>query len=187
MPVQPGGGMKVPEITAALSKGKGARFANVTYRSVETGELAKYRVLLGTDTRALYEKDVDTLAALTPSLTGVAALAAAEVMKSLVNSIMHMVNGTPNTAYSNTDVRVDVDGLPGVWLHKDTGVLYMQCLVEDKTVIEPGEYKKVNSSPKTIAKREIEKNLRKSKIRTFVIKSVSRIAANGEVIEVECA
>lgn len=186
MPVQPGGGMKVPEITAALSKGKGCRFANVTYRSVETGELAKYRVILGADTRTLYEKDVDTLAGMMPTLTGVASLAAQEVMKSLVNSIMNMVNGTKNEAYSNADVRVDVDGLPGVWLHKDTGVLYMQCLVEEKTVIEPGEYKKVNSSPKTIAKREIESNLRKSKIRTMVIKSVARIAANGEVIEVEC-
>lgn len=185
MPVQPGGGLKVPEIMAALSKGKGAKFGNITYRSVETGELAKYRVLLGTNTQELYKKDVDTLAALMVDLSGVALVAAQEVMSSLVNSITNMVNGTKNTAYSLADVRLDVDGVPGVWLHKETGVLYLNCLVEEKTVIEPGVYKKVNSSEKTLAKKEIEKGLRKSKIRTFVIKSVNRCAANGEVIEVE--
>lgn len=177
--------INVAEVTAALAKGKGARFAVITYRAKETNELSRYRVLLGTDTKALYEKDVDALSDLMGGFSGIKLVAAQEVMKSLVNSITNMVNGTTNEAYALGEVRLDIDGLPGVWVHKETGVLYVNCLVQEKTVLEAGEYKKVNSSEKTLAKREIEKELRKSKIRTFIIKNVNRIAANGEVVEIE--
>lgn len=176
--------INIAEVTEVLAKGKGCKFANIKYRNAE-GELSMYRVMLGTDTRKLYEKDVDTLAATMNTLTGTMALAAQEIMSSLLKSIANMVNGTPNPDYVLSEVRLDCDGLPGIWIHKETGVMYVQCVVLDKTVIEAVEYKKVNSSEKTLCKKQIEKGLRKSKIRTMTIKKISRIAANGEVIEID--
>ncbi len=176
--------INVAEVTAALAKGKGCKFANILYRN-QQGELSRYRVMLGVDTMELYKKDFDTLAAMLPTLTGIAKIAADEIASSLINSIAHIATGTVNPDYVLSEVRLDADGLPGIWLHKETGVMYVQCVVQDKTIIEKGEYKKVNSSAKTLAKKEIERGLRKGKIRTMILKEIRRIAANGEVIEID--
>lgn len=47
--------------------------------------------------------------------------------------------------------------------------LYVRGYVIKKTVITKGTYAKVNSSEKTLAKKELEKNLKRGKIRTFKI------------------
>jgi hypothetical protein len=48
------------------------------------------------------------------------------------------------------------------------------------------EYKKVNSSEKTLAKKELEKNLRRGNIRTFKINvnALHQIKMNGMTVEI---
>lgn len=70
----------------------------------------------------------------------------------------------------------------GVKRHKETGVYYIDGFVVSKTVLEEGEYKEVNSRPKTIAKRKIEKELPIGYYKQFKIGNAAVIKANGMTI-----
>jgi hypothetical protein len=67
----------------------------------------------------------------------------------------------------------------GLKFHNETGVLYVTGLVQSKKVIIEGEYKKVNSAPKTLVKKAIERTLRMSKYRTFKISQSKDISVSG--------
>jgi hypothetical protein len=98
-----------------------------------------------------------------------------------------------NSAYThaaaNTASGVDtyVFIADGVKVNRNDGCIHFVGLAESKTVIEPGEYKVVKSKPETLARREIEKQLPSARFRQFAVGNVARIAANGDVIEVEQA
>lgn len=174
---------KAAQLLQLLATIKGARFANFTYTSKGTGEVARYTVNLAVDFGKLYEDDKATLKALKGSLVGIELQAATELLDSIEKSLKVGIGNNPN--YTNADTYTSVPNISGVKVHNETGELHIMALVEQKEVLVQGVYKTVNSRPLTLAKRAIEKNLRRSKIRQFVLPNLSRAALQGEVVTFE--
>lgn len=169
-----------------LFKVRGAKFATFTYRSRETGELAKYHVTLGVDMTAMYARDRDTLATLVSSLDGLQQEAAEALLKSVEESLAKGLGN--NSAYTHGpdkgDTYVSIPGAPGVKLNVHDGVLHVLAMVRRKDVLEPGTHKVVNSAPLTKAKRELERvYLQRSKLRQFRFPNVRAARLNGETLE----
>jgi hypothetical protein len=177
--------LNLSEVVGLLGEGKGAKFANIVYRVKKNNELAKYRIILGASTEVLYAKDIVKLDELYPTLTAALDKEACKAIRDSREESLTLGVGN-NTKYTCADTYVAVMGIPGVRVHKETGCLYVSGLVEEKTILEAGEpYKEVKSKPLTIAKQKIEKTLPSSRFRLLVIERVRRLAANGEVIEIE--
>jgi hypothetical protein len=115
-------------------------------------------------------------------LSGVNLDAANEVLASLERSLEVGIGN--NEAYTQKDVAyTELPGLPGVYLHPN-GTLSIRCRVQSKVVLVEGEYKTVKSSAKTIAKRKLEKGLRKSEFRTFNLSELTGVRLNGATLEI---
>lgn len=178
--------MLVAELVGLIGRGNGAKFANLTYRTEKTKELSRYSLILGASTEVLYTKDIEILEDMVTRLDGIKLEAAQAILASRRQSLEKGIGS--NDAYTNADTYVHVDGIPGVRIHKETGILYVAALSQGKTVIEEGEPQKpVNSRPLTIAKKEIEKTLPSARFRLFklTIQNIRRAALNGEVLEIE--
>jgi len=178
----------VGQLIGLIAQGKGAKFANIKYRNAQ-GELARHTLILGASTVKLYEKDIAKLEAmLAGDMEPMARAAAEKVLASRRQSLEKGIGN--NDAYTHGpaqgDTYVHVDSIPGVKIHKDTGVVYVMALTENKVVLEPGTPKKpVNSKPETLAKKAIEAMLPSARLRQFTLSHVARAAMNGEVLEVD--
>lgn len=177
--------MSVAALVGMIAKGKGAKFASITYTAKGTGETARHLMILGASVETLYTKDIAALEAMLAgdTLSPVEREAATELLASRQESLTKGIGN--NSAYTCADTYVHVDGVAGVKVHKDTGVLYVTGLSQSKTVLVPGTYKAVKSAPKTIAKRNIEKGLASGRFRQMILKNVTRAALNGDVLEIE--
>lgn len=172
------------DLLAAVCKGKGAKFAAFTYRTKGTNELQKVTVILGASTEKLYHKDVEVLTAMLPELQGIEKLAATELLNSRLNSLAKGIGH--NDAYTCEDVYQTVNAnTMGVKIHKENGELHIVGLMEHKTVLEPGEYKEVKSSAKTIAKNAIRAQLPSTRFRQYRFNNVTSAKLNGETLELE--
>lgn len=156
-------------------------FGVFEYRSKESGELSKYYVNLGVNTRNSYKSDIQTLNSIRPTLTGDALTACDELIKSFQTSLEKGIGNNP--FYTLKDVLIPTL-VQGVFVHKTTGEIYLHVSVNRKKVIEKGTYKVVNSSNKTIEKNKLRKTLRSGKIRTFIIGNISDVRMKGGVLKV---
>jgi hypothetical protein len=168
------------------TKRTGARFVGLTYTN-ENGEKSKYRLVMGSNLVSLYKSDLRSLKKLRPSLEGVKALACDEIIASIENSLTKGIGN--NDAYTLKGYYTPITPNGEVKLHvNEIGEthLYIRGYVLTKTVIEKGVYAKVNSSDKTLAKKEIEKSLKRGKIRTFKINVgvLEGVRMNGMDIEI---
>jgi len=167
----------------------GARFGGLKYTN-EQGETSQYNVIFGIKLESLYKSDLRRLHEILPETTGVKQDACKELIDSVTESLTKGIGN--NSAYTLKDYFEPITKNGEVKLHRDekTGkiYLYLRGYVLNKTVITEGApHKKVNSSEKTIAKRNIEKDLKRSKIRTFKIDTdvLKKINAMGQRIEIE--
>lgn len=164
----------------------GARFVGITYTN-ENGETSRYRLIMGINLVSLYKSDLRTLKALRPSLEGIDAVACDELIDSITESLTNGIGN--NSAYTLKGYYTPITPNGEVKLHvNESGEthLYIRGYVLSKTVVTPGTYPRVNSSAKTLAKKKIEKNLKRGKIRTFKINvaDLHRIAVNGMTVEI---
>ena len=169
-----------------LSAIKNAKFASFTYRAKGTGELSRYLVILGANIEKVYQDDAEKLATIIPTLTGEDLDAANAILTSLQTSLDSGIGNNPaythgvdaGDTYATTDV-------PGIKVNKNDGALHLcNVLLHNKKVIEEGTPKKpVKSSSLTLAKKKIERSLRKSDIRQFALSGISVAKLNGETIE----
>lgn len=168
------------------TKRTGARFVGMTYTN-ENGEKSKYRLIMGINLVSLYKSDLRALKALRPKLDGVKALACDELIASINNSLTKGIGN--NDAYTLKGYYTPITPNGEVKLHvNEAGEthLYIRGYVLSKTVLEKGTYAKVNSSDKTLAKKELEKNLKRGKIRTFKVNVnvLEGVRMNGMDIEI---
>ena len=164
----------------------GTRFVGMTYTN-ENGEKSKYRLIMGINLVSLYKSDLRTLKKLRPSLEGGKARACDELIASIENSLTKGIGN--NDAYTLRGYYTPITPNGEVKLHvNEIGEthLYIRGFVLTKTVIEKGVYAKVNSSDKTLAKKDLEKSLKRGKIRTFKINVavLEGIRMNGMEIEI---
>jgi hypothetical protein len=164
----------------------GARFVGITYTN-EKGEKSRYRLVMGINLDSLYKSDLRTLKKLRPSLDGVKAVACDELIASIENSLTKGIGNNDDYTLKGYYTPITPNG--EVKLHvNEAGEthLYIRGYVLTKTVIEKGVYPTVNSSPKTLAKKEIEETLKRGKIRTFKVNVavLEGIRMNGMDIEI---
>lgn len=169
------------------TKRTGARFIGMTYTN-ENGERSRYRLIMGIDIVSLYKSDLRALKVLRPTLSGIEAVACDELIASVENSLNKGIGNNDNYTLRGYYTPITPNG--EVKLHKDekTGetFLYIRGYVLSKTVEVKGTYPTVKSSDKTLAKKKIEKNLKRSKIRTFKINVnvLHSVRMNGMEIEI---
>ena len=180
----------IAQLVGLIGSGKGAKFASLTYRTESTGEVARHTLILGASTEVLYTKDIAKLQdMLAGEMEPMARVAAQTVLASRQKSLEVGIGNNPAYVHApqNADTYVHAEGIKGVKLHKETGVVYVVALSEDKVVLVEGTPRKpVNSKPETIAKAKIEKLLPSARFRQFKLKSVTRAALNGDVLVLDC-
>lgn len=166
---------------------KGAKFASFVYTAKPSGprlteEKARHVLILGASTEALYKRDLEALAEIAPTLTGLEADAAELIAESRRVSLALGIGNNPDysaqDAYSQTNI-------PGVKVHNVTGEIHVTGLAVRKDVITEAVYRKVNSKPETLARKAVEARLPSAKFRQFKLSGVSVAKLNGETIEME--
>jgi len=173
--------MQINQLIDTLTSAKGARFVSLVYRAKGTGELARHTLLMGANYGAAYRADLAHYRRKLEHLQGVALFACAELCDSLRESLtVGIGNNSANTRQGIFDVIV-----PGVKIHRETGMLYVNGFSISKQVIEPGIYKKVNSSEKTLAKNALRKEGKLGKFREFVMDcaNIVSVKGNGKTLE----
>lgn len=163
----------------------GARFCSLTYTN-QNGETSRHTLLLGVKIEGLYKSDLLTLKKTRKTLTGIKLVACDELINSITESLTKGIGN--NSAYTLKGYYTPITPNGEVKLHTDeNGVtnFYIRGYVTAKTVLVNGTYPKVNSSEKTLAKKELEHGLKRGKIRTFKlnVNDVHQIKMNGITIE----
>lgn len=175
---------KTLEMLAAMEGMSGVTTAEVLYRAKRDNSLCRHIVKLGESVEGMYLDDITKLQEMLPALHGIDKDAGEEILKSRQKSLQVGIGHNPD--YTCEGVYVHLDGVQGVKAHKETGVLYVSGRSMSREVIEEGEPQApVNSSPKTLAKRSIEKKLTSSKFRQFILKNVKTLEVFGTVLKIE--
>lgn len=165
--------------------GQGITMVAFTYRSKGTNELAKVVVTLSQPVEEIYVMDLEILRALEQGCDEsdkVRMLAIRELINSREQSIVLGVGNNP--LYTHLNTYTHIPALPGIIVHRETGELYIRGLVNSKTVIEPGTYKKVNHRAKTLEKKKIQEGLPSGKFRQYLISRIMKITIRGTTLEV---
>jgi hypothetical protein len=167
----------------------GPRFGSLVYTN-ENGEKSRYTLLFGVKLESLYKSDLRFLERLYTTLKtngGIAAVACFELLQSVRESLTVGIGN--NSRYTLKGYYSPITKNGEIKLHHEDGetFLYVRGYVTKKTVLEEGEYPIVNSSLKTLAKKEITKSLKRGKIRTFKINVnvLHKICVNGMTLEIE--
>jgi hypothetical protein len=156
---------------------KGNKFVNLKYRN-KKGELSEYLLMVGVNLKNSYLKDIKKLERVKPK-DETEAQALSELLVSMRTSVETNFN---NPAYTKLDYYDHINKNVKV----NDNNFYLNAFVLNKKVIEPIEYPKVNSAPKTIAKNKLKKDLRVSKFREFILDldNISKANLNGKRFEV---
>lgn len=165
-------------VTELASKLNGAQFVSIDYTSKGTGERAIHLIQIGTDTARIYREDLATLDGMIPTLDGLAKTAAMEIHSSLSASLELGIGENP--AYTKVGYYVPV--VRGVWFNPETEEVYIKGSVVSKRIVTPGTYKTVNSRPLTLAKKDIDKALKRSKIREYCLSQADAVKMSGYTV-----
>lgn len=170
-------------LIAAVAALPAARFVGFTYRAKESGELARHVLILGADYTNTLRESAKQLDSILPTLSGVQAIAGVELAQSFAKSLACIATGTVNDSYTKADTYEAI--CQGIKVHKVDGSLEVAGMSHSKVVIEPGTYKTVNSSAKTIAKAELRRLLPIGKYRTFCLDAscLESVRISGTEIE----
>ena len=163
----------------ALGGIENCTFASLTYCAKESGEVARHNVLLGFNYKNCVEKSLLELEILRPSLSGIDAIAADELLASFTATLAGTQTGyTKAATYADTSIR-------GLKVNTVDNSLQLFGLRQSKVVLREGIFKFVNSSPKTIAKNKLRKALPVGKFKEFAVDSghFDGMRVNGNVLE----
>lgn len=184
-------GQMVGQLVAEASTVAAPRFISLKYRN-EAGELATHTLLIGVNMVKAYQRDLGLILKYLErdNLTKLQREAAEAIGESLAESLtlgigynMAYVHG-PNAADTYVQILPGIDVNKGNGNPDDAGTVYLMAYSQRKTVHEAGEYKKVNSRPLTLAKKEVRKalHLRTDRIRRFKLKEVVKASLNGKTL-----
>lgn len=172
---------------------KGTSFVGVREYLSQKGELSNQTLLVGynyvnilkkdkekllkTDISSIIEKYGEKVAteALEELLVSLAKLTATEEEKEQLRK-----EGDATIGRSDAQTAAYTQLAKGIRLHAD-GKLHVTGIVVRKQVLKEGEYKEVNSRPKTLAKKDIKKlaDLSNEKVRTFIFNDMNELRLRG--------
>lgn len=172
----------IPQLLA-----NGAKFISFEYEN-QAGEQATHVLQVGVSYKNALEKDFQDIDSLEYEETDLYDketfdIAKLEVKKSIAMAIgkEEQTQSFKNASNGQKDAYISLG--EGISIHKESGALNAFSMRHSKFVHKAGEYKKVNSRPKTIAKRKIESKLRKSKFKRFTLKEVATAKMSGQTID----
>jgi hypothetical protein len=173
------------KLLEALAGMKGAQFASFVYTAKPSGprlteEKARHVIILGADTASLYRRDLEVLAEIAPTLTGLEADAAELIAESRRVSLAVGVGHNP--AYTAEDAYTPT-GVKGVKIHNVTGDYHVNGLAVRKDVEVAATYRPVKSKPETLARQAVEARLPSAKFRQFKLSGITTAKLNGDTIE----
>lgn len=174
------------KIAASLASLAGVRFVGVTYRSKESGELARHTLIIGANYRNAIQTSMEELTRTLGTLTDALEIEACQALiKSCSQSLLSIDAGVPHPGNTKPELYETI--CPGLRQHKLDGTFELCGLSVAKKVIEPGVYKQVNSRPLTLAKQKLEKGLPRSKYRTLCLDvgAMESLRIAGSEIEVQ--
>lgn len=160
------------------SLASGCKFVSFVYRTKGTHELARHTIALGVNLERVYKRDRSILSGKLAHLSGLQETAAREMLASLNDSLKNGIGNNAN--YTQKDIYDNIG--KGVKIHRESGEIEIYGFSHRKEVLEDGEYKKVNSSAITLAKKEIKKSLKTSKFRQFSLSKLRAAKIAGDVI-----
>jgi hypothetical protein len=175
---------------------KGVTFVALNnYLSKTTGEIANHTVNIGLSVKNVKENDLVKLQACDEATISAIALksmlavevcriALAEMIESAKKNLSEKPEDRTTQSQAQTDAYIFIT--PAIRLHKETQELHIFGQGIQKKVIVEGEYKTVNSSAKTLAKKAIRKalNLSADKFRDYIVANVESVRMNGETLEI---
>lgn len=163
--------MTKEEFVLELSKLRPAStFLNLQSYRNESGELSDFIIVFHISYLNALKRSLAVLETIVPD-TPLQVQAKHELMTSYHKSI-NSINETPVEEIDDAYTRFfDSDGgyIKGCKMHTSTGILHLYGFAHLKKVIEPGEYKKVNSKPLTLEKKKLSRLCPVSKFRQFRI------------------
>jgi hypothetical protein len=173
---------------------KGVQFINLrNYESTTSGEIANHTINVGIKVMTAKQKDFEKLQNCNDSdlmkmseKTGIDVptfkTALAEMLTSAEKNLSENIKDRTAQSQAQTDAYVQIT--PAIKMLKETGEFHIFGQAIAKVVHVEGEYKKVNSAPKTLAKKEITKflDLRAGKFRTFKVASIETLKVDGETL-----
>ena len=176
---------------------KGASFISINGYESSKGEIANHTINVNVDVMNAKKKDLETLKnfpalqlnEIVKKIEGATKEIALKAIEELATSAEKNVNVDPNerTNQSKGQTNTYVQLGKGLKLHKDlelnTVNLFVSGFANKKTVIQKGTYKKVNSSAKTLVKKEISNTLRMSKFRNYKLKNADALTVTGSTIQ----
>lgn len=174
----------IARLAVAVASLQGVRFVGVTYRSKSTNELARHVLIIGASYKEVIRKSMEELTRKLPTLTGIHTQAANELIASYSKSLLAIDTGTERPDYTKAGLYEVI--CPGLKVSRNDGSFELCGLSHSKTVIEAGVYETVKSRPLTIAKRELEEGLPRSKYRTLALDvgALESVRIGGREIDV---
>ncbi len=163
------------------------------YESVKSGEIADHIIDTNVNIQEAKEADLETLKnyedqklEFLAEKVGADMTTAQKALAELVLSSERNLNGD-NTNQSIAQQEAYISVGKGLRLKAtDTGFdLYVTGMANDKIIIKEGEYKKVNSRPKTLVKKAIQKDLKMSKFRNFKLANAESLTVTGDTIQMK--
>jgi len=180
----------------AFNTMKSAEFVGIKGYTNKQNEVADLVILTNINWTNAKEKDLSTLKSLTDAdLSDIAAqyslpvetlkVALAELIDSAEKNLSEDLN--EHTAQSVAQVDTYIHLTPAIKLHRETLEVYVCGMVNNKTVLVPGEYKTVNKREKTLCKEAITKHcdLRAGKYREYKIGQMERFTITGQTIQMK--
>jgi hypothetical protein len=151
------------------------------YRSAESGELADFQISFHMSYASALERSILALEAIVPG-DDLQAKAKQELLSSYKKSL-DKVKSEPLEVLGDHYERVtDSSGnhIKGVKIHRESGKLHLFGLLVNKTVREPGVYKKTNKQALTVEKDKLRQGLPVERFRQFIIDPAHVEAINVE-------
>ena len=160
----------------------GVSFVHLSNYKSTKNEVSNQLINVGASLQKAKERDMEYLKNLdlkTLDFKGIDSSIVETAKDELLTSLI-----TPNQNRSDGQTNAYTYVGPNMKVHNETGKLYIAAPSVSKTVIVEGEYKKVNSQPKTIAKRIIQKGMGSAKFKLFVVDEINKIATSGDTISI---
>lgn len=184
----------IQELINAFNGSKGATFVAFEYTN-RYGEKASRLIQINTKYQNAVQKDLDEVI---PNVEfeedngfdrATFVLAQAELIKSAKNSLgiddgtVSKVEQENYANRSNGQKNAYVQIAKNIKFNIEKQQLMIFAKEVRKAIITEGNYPTVNSRPKTLAKRFIQKKMKSTKYRNYVITNIEEIKVNGNTIE----
>ena len=183
----------IQRLIETFKNSKGAKFVAFTYTN-KFNETAKRLIQINTIYENALKSDLDII----PNVEylendnydrATFITAQAEILKSLKMSLgiddgtMNKVDKDKHSNRSNGQKDAYVQVAKNITFNLKKERLIIKAKDVRKTILVEGTYPTVNSRPKTIAKRFIQKQMKSSKYRNFILTELDSIKVNGDTIE----